>query len=58
MFDIAFAQGAPGGVGPGPMMTIFIRRRSTSARALAVNAALFGGQQRSQFEHKLFGQLF
>jgi preprotein translocase subunit YajC len=23
MFDIAYAQGAPGGVGPGPMMTIF-----------------------------------
>ena len=22
MFDIAYAQGAPGGVGPGPMMTI------------------------------------
>ena len=23
MFDIAYAQGAPGGFGPGPMMTIF-----------------------------------
>jgi len=23
MFDIAYAQGAPGGAGPGPMMTIF-----------------------------------